>query len=313
MITPKPPPSGNLPPRPDEAEFTSNKKHHRRSSSSGRNQLLDTIPEPSKHPYVTSSTSPFPPPAGPLPPTPLGGGDSNQHDRTPPVSRHSSLKNRLRILSAPSPSSGPSPLPQTRPNASDSTTPTATPQLTQLTPSVPSTPNAEKMMTFPNDFQSFLQMNTTPTPANIAPSRILDYSSEGLELVEVLDEVTPLAPPPRRGSLVKPLALLPVETRATVSVDTIHSAGTFHFVDSARTGGSDKMVISRSSSMSTQDEHYDQYSPIERQEGEDDDDDSGSLRAKVTPTMPTMTAPDPIHAFSLSPPSSVVSLGLVSS
>ncbi|KAJ2935189.1 hypothetical protein H1R20_g1954, partial [Candolleomyces eurysporus] len=171
------------------------------------------------------------------------------------------------------------------------------------------------MITFPNDFQSFLQMNTTPTPANIAPSRILDYSSEGLELVEVLDEVTPLAPPPRRGSLIKPLALLPVETTTTttaaVSVDTIHSTGTFHFVDSAGTGGSDKMVISRSSSMSTQDEHDDQYSPIERQEEEDDDD--GSLRAKTTPTMPTMTAPDPIHAFSLSPPSSVVSLGLVSS
>lgn len=171
------------------------------------------------------------------------------------------------------------------------------------------------MMTFPNDFQSFLQMNTTPTLANVNPSRILDYSSEGLELVEVLDEVTPLAPPPRRGSLVKPLALvpLPVETTTAVSVDvTANTAATFHSVESASTAGSDKMVISRSNSDNSTQDNDDQYSPVGRQE-EDDDDDSGSLGAKATPTMPTMVAPDPIHAFSLSPPSSVVSLGLVSS
>ncbi|KAJ2913932.1 hypothetical protein MD484_g6486, partial [Candolleomyces efflorescens] len=194
------------------------------------------------------------------------------------------------------------------------------------------------MMTFPNDFQSFLQMNATPTLANIVPSRITDYSSEGLELVEVLDEVTPLAPPPRRGSLIKPLALLPVEATtmttsptteasvdATVSSaatfrsmpeSTLATAGTFRsFPESASTDGSDKMIISRSGSGSTQD-YDDQYSPIGRREDDeddDDDDDSGSLRAKATPTTPTMMAPDPIHAFSLSPPSSVVSLGLVSS
>lgn len=134
--------------------------------------------------------------------------------------------------------------------------------------------------------------------------------------MEVLDEVTPLAPPPRRGSLVKPIAILPVEPTALAHSNIVtNNSGTFHYAESSSPPESDKVILSRSNSMSTQD-HDDQYSPTEIHEEDEEElasSASVSSSAKATPTIATMMTPDPIHAFSLSPPSSVVSLGLVSS
>lgn len=101
MIAPsKPPPSSNLPPRPDE--LVEYKPPSARRSSAGNSRLSRLNPIPAS---PDPGIAPFPPPQGPLPPTPAEGNsnsDPNTNRTSTGTSRHTSLKQRLRILSAPS-------------------------------------------------------------------------------------------------------------------------------------------------------------------------------------------------------------------
>ncbi|TEB39749.1 hypothetical protein FA13DRAFT_1760634 [Coprinellus micaceus] len=206
IIAPKPPPASSLPARPDENTTGT-------PSSSAKSQVLETIIEPSKTYFSEISvTTPLPPPSGPLPPTPATGElTPTPQTSTPAVSRHTSLKQRFRGLSAPPPigsssvadhpASSLSSSLNSRPTASTTTTPIATPILMQFNAqSTPSTPTADR--TTMND-SSFLN-TTTPTMNSFLASRMTEQHhhynpSNGFshEMVEVLDHVTPLSPPPR--------------------------------------------------------------------------------------------------------------------
>ena len=178
--TPKPPPSTNLPPRPDESEL----KTHRRSLSGsysihGHSTTLAPIPG-----SPVKSTSPFPPPVGPLPPTPPI--DLLPSPQLPLVKRPSSIKRRLRMLSAPLPSAGHS---QDIPNSS----PPTSMDVASSIFTTPTTPIGEKITLLQND-PTFLQMHI---PA--LPSQSLSLS-QVLPLPEEDAGITSLSPPPRRGS-----------------------------------------------------------------------------------------------------------------
>lgn len=187
MIAPKPPPSAVLPPRPDEVEF---KTSHRRNSSAGSYTYLTSLDSIPASPIPAAHTlSPFPPPVGPLPPTPVTSLPAASPPPSRPVSRQLSLKRRLRILSAPSSSSGQSAIQALNGSTSPTRPLTATP-VVPLSP--PSTPIAEKITIYQND-PSFLQINTPVTPY-LTPPRALPTPPEPYP------EVTSLSPPPRRGS-----------------------------------------------------------------------------------------------------------------
>lgn len=176
MIAPKPPPSGVLPPRPDEPDY---KNHRRTSSGSYTRSQLDSIPA---SPIPPLTASPFPPPVGPLPPTPANAPS----DALPaPTSRHTSFKQRLRILSAPSPSANVTSTQILRPTTASSISP-------MFTTSPPTTPIAEKITLFQND-PSFLQMHTPVLPSMPPPRLFTPPSEQYAELIS-------LSPPPRRGS-----------------------------------------------------------------------------------------------------------------
>lgn len=176
MIAPKPPPSGVLPPRPDEPDY---KNHRRTSSGSYTRSQLDSIPA---SPIPPLTASPFPPPVGPLPPTPANAPS----DALPaPTSRHTSFKQRLRILSAPSPSANVTSTQISRPTTASSISP-------MFTTSPPTTPIAEKITLFQND-PSFLQMHTPVLPSMPPPRLFTPPSEQYAELIS-------LSPPPRRGS-----------------------------------------------------------------------------------------------------------------
>ncbi|CAA7261379.1 unnamed protein product [Cyclocybe aegerita] len=187
MIAPsKPPPSTTLPPRPDEPEY---RTHRRSSSGSGTNGLithastkLESIPASPIPPAKT--INPFPPPIGPLPPTPANSPSPTTSQQTTHPKRTTSFKQRLRILSAPSSSASP---------------PTAKLQFSRsmtagsVTTSPPGTPIAEKITPFQND-PSFLQMHTPILAPLPTPKALITEPSEEIA------EVTSLSPPPRRGS-----------------------------------------------------------------------------------------------------------------
>ncbi|KAJ7600953.1 hypothetical protein C8J56DRAFT_911693 [Mycena floridula] len=179
LMAPKPPPSTVLPPRPDEQP--------RRSSSLSRKEPAPVSPSPPE--------SPFPAPNGPLPPTP---------PQSTAPSRHTSLKQRLRILSAPSPTS---------------TSPMVNPgdQLMEFGASQPGTPIAEKIVSLQSD--SFLQMYSPSTPrVRHAPL-----------LPETYPEI-PLSPAPRRSSkqisLPPEVVEPPVETEPEPESTEIESDAT---------------------------------------------------------------------------------------
>ncbi|KAJ7288472.1 hypothetical protein C8J57DRAFT_1642369 [Mycena rebaudengoi] len=189
LMAPKPPPDVVLPPRPDEPAF----RGHARSGSTGtaavRHQSLGSA---SGGLYSIPASPPpnFPPPRGPLPPTP---GQPT---------RHTSLKQRLRILSNPTPphahggsapaslrSASARPLPLTLSSFLSTSTPT--------TPTQPHTPLGEKIIEFrtQND-PSFLLLNG-PSAAS-TPLR----ASQPLPTLEEPEyvEIPSLLPPPRRSS-----------------------------------------------------------------------------------------------------------------
>ncbi|KAJ3754298.1 hypothetical protein EV360DRAFT_73810 [Lentinula raphanica] len=182
LMAPKPPPAGVLPPRPDELEnpksptssLTSRNTHRRSHSGNVSPQIggpgsLYSIPG-----------SPVPPPAlDALPPTPSPGGQAPSR---------LSIKQRLRILSAPSPSSAPaSPRSVTRP-------------LTMMAPA-PSPPGTP---TFNNNFTNYFAHSgsfhavPTPTTPSLPAPKIHSVEDEPEDVLEL--ELVSLSPPPRRGS-----------------------------------------------------------------------------------------------------------------
>ncbi|KAF8798770.1 hypothetical protein BYT27DRAFT_6876795 [Phlegmacium glaucopus] len=200
---PKPPPSTNLPPRPDEPEL----KTHRRSSSQGQSIKLESIPASPIPP--SKSISPFPPPVGPLPPTPSTLLPSPE---LPPAKQPSSIKQRLRMLSAPLPSAGQS---QNIANRFQRLSANAA---SPLFTTSPGTPIAEKITLFQND-PSFLQMHT-PT----LPSQSLDMSLFPPPSEESAG-ITSLSPPPRRGSKQLPEMELESPKRIAVPDETLLTVG----------------------------------------------------------------------------------------
>lgn len=207
LMAPKPPPSTVLPPRPDEVQF----RTHRRSTSSSRNNgdlpSIPASPDLSK-PLADLAESPFPPPLRPLPPTPHGAAPS------PTPSRHTSLKQRLRILSAPSPSSPSfvesSTSSTSRPTTAASTTSPYTPS-TFFSSSPATTPVGEKLTYFPNE-PSFLQLYSPLTPFH-TPKITVDALPPPSP--ETYPELTSLSPPPRRSS--KQISFVEKETLSSDS------------------------------------------------------------------------------------------------
>jgi hypothetical protein len=186
LIGPRPPPSTSLPPRPDE-------QIHEHETPNDSNTNLFSIPGSPR-----PSSPPFPPPNGPLPPTPSSS--------MPNTSRRASLKQRLRILSAPSPTT---PTPTVSQQSS-----IRSPPLTQTnTPSPPVTPIGVKITNTQPD-PSFLLVyspstptaSITPTPSSVmAPLRRQDPDPDRPpppESHSSTPEIASLSPPPRRGSRV---------------------------------------------------------------------------------------------------------------
>lgn len=175
MSSPKPPPSSGLPPRPDEKGFRS---HRRSTSNSSQNLTSDRY---SSTKSIPIPAGPRPPPTGPLPPPP---------DSSTPVSRHTSLKQRLRILSAPSSTPSTHSLNSSALANMRSPTPpafTADPYASQ-----PSTPIGEPITMDPN---FLLFPESEPTPRSDTPDR-----RPLPEPFPNSPELTSLSPPPRRGS-----------------------------------------------------------------------------------------------------------------
>ncbi|KAJ3821796.1 hypothetical protein F5880DRAFT_1721138 [Lentinula raphanica] len=189
LMAPKPPPSGVLPPRPDELEHPksptsslTSRNTHRRSHSGN---ISPQIGGPGS--LYSIPGSPVPPPVldavgvHPLPPTPSPGAQTAAPSRL-------SIKQRLRILSAPSPSSAPaSPRSVTRP-------------LTMMVPA-PSPPGTP---TFNNNFTNYFAHSgsfhavPTPTTPSLPAPKIHSVEDEPEDVLEL--ELVSLSPPPRRGS-----------------------------------------------------------------------------------------------------------------
>lgn len=124
LSPPSKPPSSTLPPRPDEPGFNRPQTHHRRTASNGsvgNGSPLATIPASP----TPMESSPYPPPNGPLPPTPIFSSSlsgsltpvssivsptgttmmtTTSTNAPTPTRPTLSIKRRLRILSAPTPS-----------------------------------------------------------------------------------------------------------------------------------------------------------------------------------------------------------------
>ena len=285
MGAPNPPPSTTLPPRPDEAEY---KSHRRSSSGSGTNVIahstkLETIPA-SPMP-ANKLINPFPPPAGPLPPPPPNPSPPPTQAQPPPK-RSTSIKQRLRILSAPS-NQPQSKLPSLRPLMMNTV-----PSQQFSTVSPPSTPIAEKITMFQND-PSFLQMYTPVLPSPATPQSLLHPP-----VSQEIAEVTSLSPPPRRGSK----QLLETDPEASQSIlSRVEPLARLSIVDEP---GPRHLSLSRPGSIrSHHSEHYEGDWESPKDENSPEELPSTVEKSPVTP-------PEPRH-LSLSQPGSVVSLGFV--
>ncbi|KAI0042149.1 hypothetical protein FA95DRAFT_1682718 [Auriscalpium vulgare] len=199
LIPPTSPPAQGLPPRPDEPAFRGHGHGHARSASiDGRARAADS---------TTALPDPLPPPTGPLPPPPASPVASSPRLAT-------TFKQRLRILSAPSPA--PSPPPLLAPALSsglrspvlDLHISTATAART-YTPPPPGTPIAERITLTPNDPDSFFPSMSPTTPTLGAPSLPIPVPPPRSPFRPLpqpqgspngAPAPTPLSPPPRRGS-----------------------------------------------------------------------------------------------------------------
>ncbi|KAL0581036.1 hypothetical protein V5O48_001030 [Marasmius crinis-equi] len=202
LTAPRPPPSGTLPLRPDELERqvrrrtgSSTGSYHSTNANGSALYSIPASPVASVVP-LNPLEAPSPPPAGPLPPTP-----SSSLARKPTIppqsptsastpSRASSLKQRLRILSAPP--SAPYAPSSTAILANFNTT--ARPQLSIISTSTHSpigTPHSEKSSFFQNT-------SDAPTSPPMTPS-FPTPKIHSIPPPEPEPEMTPLLPPPRRG------------------------------------------------------------------------------------------------------------------
>ncbi|KAJ3856610.1 hypothetical protein EV368DRAFT_32029 [Lentinula lateritia] len=210
LMAPKPPPSGVLPPRPDELEHPksptssiASRNTHRRSQS-GNNSPLNSGPGS----LYSIPGSPVPPSAmdavhvtrGPLPPTPVSSVPAS----TP--SRGVSIKQRLRILSAPSPSSAP-------PTSTRSSTRPTTIMAPLTGASPPGTPTFVHGLTHYFENSGSFHAVATPTTPSLPAPKIHHVEDEP----DVEPELTSLSPPPRRGS--KRISLPEVEAPPTIPED----------------------------------------------------------------------------------------------
>ncbi|KAF9809224.1 hypothetical protein IEO21_07488 [Rhodonia placenta] len=178
LSPPSLPPSTGLPPRPDETPTSSfgstsiSFRSHRRNSSTG-NGAVSLTPIPAS---PTPLNSPYPPPSGPLPPTP------EVQLLPPPTSRAASIKVRLRLKSAPA-----------QPPQAD-IPPHPSPVPSTINPySVPSTPIGEPIICVQNDPSFLFTAPSTPPPLSRSIIRAASPASS-------FEGVTSLSPPPRRGS-----------------------------------------------------------------------------------------------------------------
>jgi len=180
LSSPKPPPSSSLPPRPDEKTYYS----HRRTSSSG-NKASATGSHPIPAFFPKPAGPRYPPPTGPLPPPPPA--------LPAPVSRHASIKQRLRILSAPSSAPSVHSFTSSAHAAMHCFTPTSH---AELYTSQPSTPIAEPITLDPN----FLSFSSTEPEGEPEPHPRSPDRPPAPEPFPNSPEITSLSPPPRRGS-----------------------------------------------------------------------------------------------------------------
>ncbi|KAL0066148.1 hypothetical protein AAF712_006772 [Marasmius tenuissimus] len=207
LSAPKPPPSGMLPPRPDETDRvrrragSSTSSYH---SVSTTGSALYSIPgSPITSMQSMEMEAPSPPPIGPLPPTP--SRQSTMTSISPPSqpspSRTTSFKQRLRILSAP-PSSNYAHSPTsilTNANTPTSTKPQPALSLininnNSLSNSPAGTPHTEK--------SSFIPTSGSDAPASPPPTSP-SFPTPKIHSIpppEPEPEITSLLPPPRRGS-----------------------------------------------------------------------------------------------------------------
>uniref|UniRef100_A0A0W0F3K1 PH domain-containing protein n=1 Tax=Moniliophthora roreri TaxID=221103 RepID=A0A0W0F3K1_MONRR len=197
LTAPKPPPNTTLPPRPDE-----NSSLPRRRAGSGATTSTKTssvlysipgspVPPPTIHSAAASSREPTDPlPLTPTSPVSRHSGLPPSPTASPAPSRAASIKQRLRILSTPSPSS-----PTILSNITSSSQSSSRPQLATLTTSTtPSgTPQAEKASFIDNN-PSFATLASPVSPSFPTPKihTITPHEPE--------PELTSLSPPPRRAS-----------------------------------------------------------------------------------------------------------------
>ncbi|TDL17835.1 hypothetical protein BD410DRAFT_901182 [Rickenella mellea] len=190
-----PPPTTELPPRP--VDRPSSLRSHRRTTSGGTTKAASL--------YTIPASPSAPPPTGPLPPTP--------QEQYPVLSRHSSIKQRLRMKSAPSPA--PSHISFTASLISQNNSPRL--EFPNSLPPTPPVPLGEPITTMQND-PNFLNMSPTDSvshemnflhltsPVQYTPPPIeipQPPSSFALQPVQGSPhsiELTSLSPPPRRGA-----------------------------------------------------------------------------------------------------------------
>ncbi|KAJ4482263.1 hypothetical protein J3R30DRAFT_3458062 [Lentinula aciculospora] len=203
LMAPKPPPSSVLPPRPDELQLPksptssiTSRNTHRRSHSGNNSPLSSSLYSIPGSPIPPSVIDAVPAARGPLPPTPV----SVALISTP--SRGVSIKQRLRILSAPSPASAP---PSPRSAARPMTI------MAPLTiPSPPGTPTFANGLTHYFENSGSFHAVAIPTTPSLPAPKIHHVEDEP----DAEPELTSLSPPPRRSS--KRISIPEVEISSTI-------------------------------------------------------------------------------------------------
>ena len=212
LTAPKPPPLTTLPPRPDEPEYYS------RVSSSTNTPSADLYPIPAS---PVPSVSSLPPSTHSIPPIPSS---------STPASRNSSLKQRLRILSAPSSSSIP-PVPEGYIINSRYPIYRQLPQ--PYTP--PSTPIGERITQYQND-PGFLQSSQSPITPTLCDSKAVRRLPCPPDENLIFPELTSLSPPPRRGSRQLSVDKTADDMQSTLEVKTSVAPGDDKLISLSRHG-----------------------------------------------------------------------------
>ncbi|KAJ3986559.1 hypothetical protein F5890DRAFT_1502783 [Lentinula detonsa] len=241
LMAPKPPPSSVLPPRPDEPEHPksptssiTSRNTHRKSHSGNHSPLsggpgsLYSIPGSPVPPSTTDTVTVS---RGPLPPTPVSSAPTSP-------SRGVSIKQRLRILSAPSPTSAPpaSPWSSARPT-------TMMASLAVAAPSPPGTPTFANGLTHYFENSGSFHAVATPTTPSLPVPKIHHVEDE----LDSEPELTSLSPPPRRSS--KRISLPEVEPLLAVHEDRSITTQRTSVENTASNGPNKPFSLSRPASV----------------------------------------------------------------